>query len=60
MIPVTIAALIIIALLAGICIGAWLVNSAYKADAEQGRVVVIGGKIYRFMEVDNVATTDQE
>lgn len=41
-----------ISFIVGICIGAWLVNSAYKADAEEGRAVVIGGKIYRFMEVE--------
>ena len=52
-IVLSVVALVLAAALAGIVFGGWLVNNAYKADAEQGNAVLIGGKIYELKEVKN-------
>lgn len=50
---ILITALVMVAALAGIVFGGWLVNNAFKADAEQGNAVLIGGKIYELKEIKN-------
>ena len=49
---ILITALVMIAAGFGVVFGGWLVNNAFRQDAENGNAVLIGGKIYALTPIE--------